>query len=182
MNDIGMLPGGTRSIAYDINDLGQIVGEAEGADGLMHPFIHSGGAMSDLGTLPGYEAGDARGISASGQVVGTCWSPDSIDEPTYQAYLYSDEQFTGLGTVPGGTGDSWGNGINDAGQVVGEADMGNGVHHAFVYSEGRMTDLGTLPGAVGGSAARSINSSGQIAGWSITDTGVEHAVIWRPVE
>src|SRR5258708_16729384 len=50
-----------------------------------------------------------------------------------------------LGTLPGGTR-SFANGINNRGQVVGEATTvagGNG--HAFLFENGVMAALGTLP-------------------------------------
>jgi len=54
--------------------------------------------------------------------------------------------------------------INDAGQVVGWAEVANGHIHAFMYSGEKMTDLGALSGDT--SSAEAINSSGQVVGWS----------------
>ncbi|HEY8747756.1 MAG TPA: hypothetical protein VIM11_07270 [Tepidisphaeraceae bacterium] len=64
-------------------------------------------------------------------------------------------------------------GINDQGQVVGEATDVNGIAHAFLYSGGAMTDLGTLGGNV--STVQAINASGQIVGYSATAGGATHA-------
>ena len=68
-------------------------------------------------------------------------------------------------------GNSFALGINDAGQVVGEAGAVNsgGViyDHAFVRSSsGVMQDLGTLAGANASSFARAINNAGLIVGTS----------------
>ena len=69
--------------------------------------------------------------------------------------------------------------LDDAGQVVGESDIGDGSHHAFVWTPtGGMVDLGTLGGS--NSSVTSISKSGLIAGESQTATGELHAVLWKP--
>jgi probable HAF family extracellular repeat protein len=51
MTDLGTL-GGTNSVAYDINDLGQITGMASTPDDArMNTFLYSDGIMTSLGDL-----------------------------------------------------------------------------------------------------------------------------------
>ena len=69
---------------------------------------------------------------------------------------------TDLGTLGGSY--SCASGINDSGQVVGEAQTSSGYGHAFLYSNGTMVDLGTLGGLE--SWAQGINASGQVVGAS----------------
>ncbi len=74
---------------------------------------------------------------------------------------------TDLGTL-GGT-NSYGYGINAAGQVTGNAyTTGNAATRAFLYSNGSMTDLGTLGGT--NSYGNAINAAGQVTG-SASTTG-----------
>ena len=68
---------------------------------------------------------------------------------------------TDLGTL-GGTS-SGATGLNDSGQVVGNALTTNDAQqHAFRYSNGVMTDLGTLGGTY--STATDINTAGEVVG------------------
>src|SRR5258708_13372768 len=83
-----------------------------------------------------------------------------------------------LGTLPGGTR-SFANGINNRGQVVGEATTvagGNG--HSFLFENGVMVDLGTLPGG-NRSAAIAINNRGQVVGGSNTPSAVPHPFLFK---
>ncbi len=83
---------------------------------------------------------------------------------------------TDLGTL-GGTY-SLANGINNSGQVVGEAATSDGNAHAFLYSDsGSMQDLGTLGGT--SSRAYGINDSGQVVGSSyLSGDGRNHAFLY----
>jgi probable HAF family extracellular repeat protein len=79
--------------------------------------------------------------------------------------------------IPGSNGSS-ANGINDAGQVV-----GNGPGGAFLWENGTLTNLGTFGGP--GSGAADINNAGQIVGSAATtEEGVlgcclSHAFLWQ---
>ncbi|WP_205183922.1 hypothetical protein [Burkholderia sp. LMG 13014] len=68
-----------------------------------------------------------------------------------------------LGTLGGNS--SQAAGINNRGQVVGQADTASGDTHAFSFEGGVMTDLGTLSGS-GSSQAYAINERGQVVGSS----------------
>jgi probable HAF family extracellular repeat protein len=84
---------------------------------------------------------------------------------------------TNLGTLPGGTY-SAAIGINNNGQIVGEADTASGQTHAFSRSGTVMTDLGALPGE-STSSANAINNNGQIVGISaVTASGPFRAFLY----
>ena len=115
--------------------------------------------MTDVGTLPTGFSANATGINASGQVVG--YAP--LTSGDTHAFLYTGGSMTDLGTLGGHDSEAFG--INDGGEVVGEAELfDNARNHAFLYSAGVMTDLGSLGGNP--SYAVGINDIGQIAGWS----------------
>ena len=74
MKDLGVLPGRTLSIAWDINNADQVVGFSEGEGVVPHPFLYSGGVMRDLNTLippnSGWELLEALEINDKGHIVG----------------------------------------------------------------------------------------------------------------
>jgi probable HAF family extracellular repeat protein len=92
--------------------------------------------------------------------------------------LPSTYSLTYLGTL-GGTF-SWAYGINNAGEVIGKADVVPSNHaHAFRYRGGAMTDLGTLGGDE--SEADAINNHGDVVGSADTTPGrfSRHAFLYH---
>lgn len=88
-------------------------------------------------------------------------------------------EITDLGSLGGDY--SYGDSINDAGQVVGDAETSSGVNHAFLWQGGVMTDLGTLGGSRG-SRATAISEAGQVVGYSFVRDGLgimQHAFLWQ---
>lgn len=156
--DLGALGPG-NSVGYSLNELGQVAGSSELADGTSHAFRYSKGVMSDLGTL-GYGNSVGYGINNHGHVVGASFSSDYS---SVHAFLYANGGMTDLGTLEGETGSS-ASAINDAGQIAGFSGR-----HAFLYANGMMKDIGTLGGW--GSRATGINELGQVIGQSITGAG-----------
>ena len=68
MTDLGTL-GGFQSIAWRINERGQIMGESFTSNSEVHAFLWQKGVMTDLGTLGGSNS-TTTSINNRGQVVG----------------------------------------------------------------------------------------------------------------
>jgi probable HAF family extracellular repeat protein len=131
--------------------------------------------------VPGGTASQATGINNSGQIVGNSTLNVGMKvEPLYgiaqHATIWNDGKATDLGTLPGGL-DSYANGINNSGQVVGYSYVSFVTSfHATVWNKGVATDLGTLGGIY--SFAHGINNSGQVVGYATTQTNDYRATLW----
>jgi len=144
MINLGTLPGASGSEASGINNGGQVVG-ASGANFTARAFLWTPvapngttGAMTDLGALPGSSGSQAYGINNAGEVVG-CSYTSFCDPTSTDAFLWTPDVPNGttgnmidLGTLPGASG-SEARGINDLGQVVGDA-VANGAAHAVLWT------------------------------------------------
>jgi probable HAF family extracellular repeat protein len=184
---LGTLPGATysppTSVPLGINDFGHVVGYASFSTAyydssywypIYHAFLYKDGVMKDLGSL------GATAINNSGQVAGSF--DYAGDWTSSHAFLYdstNDDSTNGMQDLStlGGT-NSYGNGINDSGEVVGYSyTAGDQNYHAFLYEDGVMKDLGTLGGSH--SNASDINDSGQVVGEAAYDSsGYSHAFLY----
>jgi probable HAF family extracellular repeat protein len=172
---IGTLPGGTRSVGFDVNGVGQVVGSADTPDGDRAFVWEEGAGMTNLGTLPGGDVpggfSEARAINDRGQVAGR-----SLSAGGTRAFLWeSGTGMMSLGTLGGAF--SQANSINAGGQVVGFADGPGGIR-AFLWQAGAgMRNLGVLPGG-NRSFAQGINDAGDVVGSSTSSLGTR-AFLWR---
>jgi probable HAF family extracellular repeat protein len=184
-------PGGAsgdgRSEALAVNDAADMVGISQIGDGASdyHATFWRASTASppiDLGTLNGGTFSEADAISASSNLVAGFGNNAA---GYYRAILWQGGKALELGTL-GGPG-SGAVGVNDAGQVAGNADTakfesGNGVthyyQHAVLWKDGKIADLGTLGGLE--SYAAAINSSGQVVGsaYLAKDSEPPHATLW----
>jgi probable HAF family extracellular repeat protein len=114
--------------------------------------------VTDLGTLGGNTI--PRGINASGAVVGE--APEAGPGGTYHAF-YASGAPNSLTVLPFGGTFSRATGINDAGAIVGYAQLSDG-YHGFVYQNGSLQDLGALGPQQ--NFAQAINAAGTIVGSS----------------
>ncbi len=163
--------GSSRCWAMAINQSGHIVGQNGWAPSqYVHPFIWRDGRMSMLEVPQSTISGEGRAINSYDQVVG-----DYYTDQDY-AFQWDHGVFRDLGLLPGGL---WAKatGMNDAGQVVGQADT-----RAFLWQGDRLIDLNNhLPPQSGWLlfGANAINSRGQIVGWG-TFNGRTRAFLMTP--
>ena len=155
--DLGTL-GGYRSMAYAINNTGQVIGTSSVSDGTFHPFIWQSGTMTDLRDL-GATFHGVTDINDHGQIVGHVFINSGID----RAFIWGpSEGMTDLGVLSGKT-KRWAYGINDHGQVVGASASIGDTRPFLSDSINGIQDLGLLPGTLQGIAG-DINNNGEVVG------------------
>lgn len=126
----------------------------------------------------------ASGINTRGVVVGLV--PSALDENRSRAFVWTNEgkepnRGRDLGTFGGPGSAAWG--INEAGRIVGDAQMDGGVLRAFAVDLPstneplRLHDLGTLGGSQ--SRARAINNAGRVVGSAETTDYETRACVWE---
>ncbi|MFN7936918.1 MAG: hypothetical protein U0R19_26590 [Bryobacteraceae bacterium] len=161
-----------RSLAYGINDSGQIVGiaDVDPSSSADRAFYFDGGPMQFFNSLAAVRS-YAWDINNSGVAVGT------LQEPFVGLYGVVWNSLTGtpqplpvqIGTFTEALA------INDAGEMAGQI-QGPGLSHAMRLAGGTVQDLGTLGGSA--STAYAISENGLIAGTSDIAGGAYHAFVW----
>lgn len=129
--DLGTL-GGPTSVAYDINDAGKVVGDADiNIYRDFHATVWNGTTATDLGTLSGGTRSSALDINNADQIVGYSWTTDASTDPlgipTTHAILWNGTTMTDLNSLLDldAVSEGWtvtqATGINDQGWIVGDA-------------------------------------------------------------
>jgi probable HAF family extracellular repeat protein len=178
VKDLGTLGGSLGSAANAINSSGQVVGYAFTTNNAgLHATLFSGTGSNntDLGGLVGAanNNGEAYGINDSGQILGHATAPcGNVHATLFSGTGSGNSDLGALGGVF-----SFGRAINNAGQMVGQADAGLG--HAVLFSGtgSGNTDLGGVDGGVAG-IAYAINTSGQIVGQATTAAQADRATFF----
>jgi len=168
MTDLNSLaPSAVNSIAYGLNNSGQVVGTYSTSN-KSYAFLYSNGTLSTLDFSSVPMTFTPAAINKHSVIAGTCDKPNE----THACLVSGGTVIADLGTLSSPY-DKWSNStaINDKGQVVGTSCyLPNGsltsLCHGFLYTPGSgMADLGTLGG--NSISASGINNSGQVVGSSL---------------
>ncbi|MCS6770774.1 MAG: Ig-like domain-containing protein [Kiritimatiellae bacterium] len=157
VRDLGAL-GGSSSRAHAVSERGEVVGEAETADGQIRAFLWSAErGMRDLGTLGGGFS-RAYAVNDRGEVAGESEAPDGEIRPVRW------REDTGMESLPlpPNMWDGMINGLNNFGIAVGCAETRNGPR-ALVWTIDGVAELAPLRTATE-SAAYGVNDVGWIIG------------------
>lgn len=169
VTDLGTL-GGEESYADGLNEIGQVVGLSQTADGTMRAFLWTEGEIIDLGSLSGGSS-LAHSVNDLGQVVGESQTACG----TVHAFLWAGGAMADLGTLGGC--ESFAMAINNFGDIVGNAQAGDQRGRPFLRREGVMEPLYGMNGV-----ANDINETGSSVGWVAVTPGDDRSVIWRSGE
>lgn len=143
--DIGTLPGSgpqAGSGGVGINDAGEIVGYSDSAIYVgQYPTTHAfaytaAGGMVDLGVFESSDYSAAQSVNNAGQIVGINYHHDGNGNSTNRAFLYDSGTLYRLSDLVSNLGGGvliGAFGINDSGQIVGDAII-NGQNHAVILT------------------------------------------------
>lgn len=146
---------GSSGYAYDINNLGQVVGD--NFRGQTIGFLYNGGEMKPVAGLS-LEGSVARGLNDLGNVVGAAQNSSGQT----RGYINVNGTVTEVGSL--GTY-SWASTVNNSREIAGFYNTSAGTVRGFVFKDGVTTDLGRL-GNGPQTFAVDINESGSIVGFS----------------
>jgi probable HAF family extracellular repeat protein len=155
--DLGTL-GGNHSLAYGVNEAGQVVGASQTAEGQWQAFLWQDGQMTGLGTLGGTQS-TAYAVNLSGHVVGE----STGDGHGWRAVVWQGNDLLDLGPTSEAAF-----AINDAGLVVGGSDG-----RAFIW-DGEVSLIVDYA-----SEAHGINDAGLVVGWGAPDGTDWQPIIWE---
>jgi len=140
--DLGVFPGDWSSLAFGMNELGQVAGTSHPPFG-SRPVVWNNDAahtVVELQPLPGDNYGTAAAINALGQVIGTSYygTPGTWDATVPRSVIWRDGAVFELqASLEAVTGAGWTltevRAINDVGQIVGSGTH-NGVGRAFLLT------------------------------------------------
>ena len=169
---------GPRSLANDINEIGQVVGWMGTGIGIdSHAFVWQAGVVTDIGLAPGTFAASAEAINNLGRIVIVAFVDDG-EQVINRTFLWEDGELTDLGVLPG-FDHTVGWDINDSDQVVGICQQADSPFDktGFVWQNGVITELNDLvpDGSINVTFADAINNAGQIA--ASGDDGVAGAAL-----
>jgi len=177
VDDLGALPGDDSSVAWGINENGDVVGWSMGPAGTRAFLYTTTGGMVALPALPNRPRSVARDINDAGVIVG---SANAGGTDLGHAVRWSGGSVQDLGTLDTGSySEAWG--VNNLGEVVGWSftNGGSGLSgvHGFLYSDaGGLVDLTPLSDT---GYAEDINDAGQVTGYKTAAGGAYHAFRWQ---
>jgi probable HAF family extracellular repeat protein len=206
VTDLGTL-GGTFSLAYGINEKGQIDGFSTlPGDTVEHAFLFKDGAMLDLGTLGGPNSQTFAGLNEATEIVGSAEIPAA--DPHVEnfcgfgtnliclAFLWKDGMMTPLETLGGNNGQA--SEVNREGQIAGYTENSSSdpdcpvpqvlQFRPVIWAKGEIRTLPLYKSDPEG-AAFWINNKGEVVGASGVCAAYDpryglplepqHALLWR---
>jgi len=88
MNDLGTLAGDVYSVAWEVSERGQVLGQSCDANGNCRGFLWENGAMTDLNALISADSSliiiDANDINAAGEITGQAFDPLTGEMPAIE--------------------------------------------------------------------------------------------------
>ncbi|MEX0876954.1 MAG: GC-type dockerin domain-anchored protein [Phycisphaerales bacterium] len=154
--------GGTGSLAMDINDLDEVIGQSiDGFGVLMGTRWDASGAPTALGTLDGTVLSWAQAINNNGEIVGYSEQGDGLRKATlWDGRGGMIDVHTAIGSV--GSSIPWD--INDHGLIVGQAPLSPGFSKGFIWDQVNPAQTVGAGSFYMGGANYGVNNDGELVG------------------
>lgn len=178
--DLGLPPGYTSAWAKDVNNAGEIIGDAT-KGGVAMGFRWRLGRFEML-RGPGGASSGANAIGQRGDVAGV--SPPMPTDVGPQAVLWERSQEPrALGFLPGGSGSTLiaTDGHGGYGGFSTISPEPTSQRPIVTHADGPLMMLPGLPGTAGRAAIRGMDREGNAVGLATTAAGADHAAFWRCV-
>ncbi|HET9884408.1 MAG TPA: hypothetical protein VFS81_21825 [Candidatus Binatia bacterium] len=165
-------PSSTSTVAWGVNDFGEIVGQSSGTSGAFSFIRSSDGHYQNI-SPPTIEAlVQAVAINNSLKVVG-----HYSDTNGRHAFLWDNGQFTEL-RVPGATGNSDVRQLNNNDQALMFATV-DGVAAYYLYTDGSYLRINS-PDGYTWQSVNALNDNGELAGFAFDDQNAFFDIIAKP--
>jgi uncharacterized membrane protein len=162
-------PGASLTVAYDINEDGNIVGHYRNSTGF-HGYLLSEGQFTTI-DFPGALQTRAYGINSKGNIVGLY-----LDSIGYHGFLLQGSAFTSIDFPDSTYTEAWD--INSRGDITGDYDDADGKTRSFLLTKGGSFISLDPPFAFSASLTHGLTpKSDTIVGCWWDDTDIMHSLI-----
>jgi len=136
ITDLGVLTVNPVSIAWDVNNAGQVTGWSSTATSTnFRPYFYNNGSLTNLTPLGTGLSALGIAINENGRVVGySDLTSPPVNGQVHAFFSDNGGALKEIGTFGGATSQAWG--VNDNGVVVGSAQTtGNAATHPFIWND-----------------------------------------------
>ncbi|MEK7405063.1 MAG: hypothetical protein AAB225_08145, partial [Acidobacteriota bacterium] len=169
-------PGSRGTLAFGINDAGDVVGHYRDERNLWHGLLLKAGRFTTV-DFPGADQTLVYGLNSSGDMTGMYFAPD---DPKHYGWALIGGRFITI-DHPLPNDMSCGTWIGDSGEVAGHVQEKNNAYHGYIWKDGKFTLFEFQRGATWTwwDGPAEINAAGDLLGTYSDARGKQRAFLLR---